>query len=196
MEDLRDTVNHDNSSWTERQDGWMKSGRGGEQHFQPVWKHERGEKGKKGKRFREWDDGRSRGAERREHTSGRHERRWEGRKCGGENRYDYQGNSQNPPPPPAGEEETEECGADKEEKEYGEKKEREWEDSEREKKKKSIEWMLTGSPNSVLSFILHRRRSNNRKHIFSRPGPKRDKKAICILFLFSVAWPVSLPAYL
>lgn len=43
------------------------------------------------------------------------------------------------PPPPAGEEETEECGADKEEKEYGEKKEREWEDSEREKKKKSIE---------------------------------------------------------
>lgn len=47
--------------------------------------------------------------------------------------------ARNLPPPPAGQEETEECGADKEEKEYGEKKEREWEDSEREKKKKSIE---------------------------------------------------------
>lgn len=36
---------------TERQDGWMESGRGSEQHFQPVWKHERGRKeGREGKK--------------------------------------------------------------------------------------------------------------------------------------------------
>lgn len=49
MEEPRDTVNHDNSSPTERQDGWMKPERGSEQHVEPVWKHERGEKGGKKK---------------------------------------------------------------------------------------------------------------------------------------------------
>lgn len=74
----------------------MKPERGSEQHAEPVWKHERGEKGEKRKRIV--------GTRRRvlawsgeEQALGRHERSWEGRKCGGENRYDYQGNSQKPP---------------------------------------------------------------------------------------------------
>lgn len=72
----------------------MKRERGSEQHAEPVWKHERGEKGeKKGKGLWEGDDG----CWQEEQASGRHERSWEGRKCGGENRYDYQGNSQNCP---------------------------------------------------------------------------------------------------
>lgn len=94
-EEPRDTVNHDDCSQTERRDGRMKPERGSEQHAEHVWKHERGEKGgwkMAGTRQRV----RARSAE--ERASGRQERSWKGRKCGGENRYDYQGNSQKKPP--------------------------------------------------------------------------------------------------
>lgn len=112
-EEPRDAVNHDNSAQRERRDGGMKPER------EPAWKHERGEKG--GKREKVVGTRRRVRARRgEEHASGRRERSWEGRKCGGENRYDCQGNSQEKKNP-AGGKETEECVADKEEKEQGRK---------------------------------------------------------------------------
>lgn len=53
-----------------------------------------------------------------EHASGRQERSWKGRKCGGENRYDYQGNSQKKTPLGR---KRQRSVADKEEKEQGRK---------------------------------------------------------------------------
>lgn len=70
-----------------------------------------------------------------ERASGRQERSWKGRKCGGENRYDYQGNSQKNPR--WGERDRGECSRQRG-KRAG--KKRKWEDGEGEKKKKkSIE---------------------------------------------------------
>lgn len=70
-----------------------------------------------------------------ERASGRQERSWKGRKCGVENRYDYQGNSQKKPP--LGRERQ---GSVQQTKREKSREEREWEDGEGEKKKKkSIE---------------------------------------------------------
>lgn len=105
----------------------MKPERGREQHAEPVWKHERGG-GVAGTRRRV----RARSGE--EHASGRQERSWKGRKCGGENRYDYQGNSQKKTPLGRKRQRSVEQTKRKKSRE-----EREWEDGEGEKKKKSIE---------------------------------------------------------
>jgi len=63
-------------------------------------------------------------------------------------------------------------GGDKENRRYRERMgERE---SVRERKR---EWMLTITQTQSRGFILHRQRNTNRKHIFSSPGPERDKKS-------------------
>lgn len=73
----------------------MKPERGSEQHAEPVWNHERGGGGWGEMAGTRWRVRARRGEER---ASGRQERSWKDRKCGGENRYDYQGNSQKKPP--------------------------------------------------------------------------------------------------
>lgn len=83
----------------ERQDGWMKSARGSEQHFQPVWKHQRGRKeGREGKKKKKGktvvgDETMGARVEQRGGSTRQEEMREGGKveSVEGENRHDYQG---------------------------------------------------------------------------------------------------------